>query len=135
MHVEPQRIKLTRIHASLPLGAGHVLRIAGIKRRAVRIARPRPIRFVPGHQARNLRAAFEARIDQPHRLELDKGRTVVVGVFGLAPYRLFAFNPEPRQVFIDRRFIFRPAADGIDVLDTQQQPPTFRARHISIEKH
>ena len=51
-------------------GYAHVLRIARIKRRAVGIARPGSLRLAACHQARNLGAALETRIDQAHGLEL-----------------------------------------------------------------
>ena len=94
----------------------------GIKRRAIGITRPAALRFARRDQSRDLAAAFEARIDQAHCLEPLKCRTVVAPVLGLPPHRGFPRNPEPRQVFVDRRFVFRPAAGRVDILDPQQEP-------------
>src|SRR5262249_44171607 len=41
---------------------------------------------------------------------------------------------EPRQVLIDRRFVLRPAARRVDVLDAQQEPAAGRAGHLEIDE-
>ena len=133
-HVEPQRVRHSGGHAAGALGGGHCLRIAGIKRRAVGIARPRRLRLALRHHPRHFGSAFEARIDDPHRIQPGQRRAVVAIVLGLPPHRLLPHEAEPSQVFVDGALVFPATARLIDVLDAQQQPSARSLRHIGIEQ-
>src|SRR4029079_2658372 len=103
-----------------------------IERRPVVITRPGSLRFTCGNQAYNLGAGFEARKNQAHYLEFGKGSAVVLIVLGLPTHSRSPLEPEPRQIFIDRGLIFRPAARRIDILDPQQQAPALCTCHLGI---
>src|SRR5499427_3342103 len=85
-----------------------------------------------GDQARDLAAALEARIDKS--LKPRERRAVIVEMRALAAHGLLPCDAEPRQVFIDRRFVLRPAARRVDILDAQQEPAAGRARHLEIDE-
>jgi hypothetical protein len=55
-------------------------------------------------------------------------------MLALPPHRLLPGNAEPLQILVDRRFVFRPRARRVDVLDAQQQPAAGLARHVVIEQ-
>src|SRR5215467_4024496 len=131
-HVEPQRIGLPRRHAPLALGGRQRARVAGVERRALGIARPGRMPLALGDEARDLDAALEARIEES--IEPREHRAIVVKMRALTAHRLLPGDAEPRQVFIDRRFVLRPAARRVDVLDAQQEPATGRARHLEIDE-
>jgi hypothetical protein len=133
-HVEAQRVRRSGGHPAGALGLGHRFRIAGIERRAIRIARPRGLRFPFRDQARDLGAAFKAGIDEPHGVELGERGAVIAIVLGLPPHRLFPGDAEPGQVLVNCRLEFGPAARRVDVLDAQQQPPARRLRPLGIEQ-
>src|SRR5215831_547425 len=59
---------------------------------------------------------------------------VFVVVLGLAAHRLLPGNAEPREVLIDRRLVFRPAARLVDILDAQQQPSVRGLRHAGVDE-
>src|SRR5262245_62248265 len=52
----------------------------------------------------------------------------------LPPHRRFPGNAKPREIFIDRRLIFRPAACRIDILDAQHEPAAVLTREVEIEQ-
>src|SRR5581483_3267701 len=99
-HVETQRILLAAFHAPPALVVAHRPRSAGIKRRSIRIARPR---LTLGDIARDFGAALETRIDQPHRLKLFERAPIIVEMFGLPTHRLLERNAEPYEVFVNPR--------------------------------
>src|SRR5262249_61664068 len=113
-HVESQRIWLARRHAPLALGGRERARIARVERRAIGIARPGRMHLALGDEARDLAAALEARIDKS--LKPRERRAVIVEKPALAAHGLLPGDAEPRQVFIDRRFVLRPAARRVDIL-------------------
>ena len=81
--------------------------------------------------ARDLGAAFEARIDQSLRLELCQRVAIGIEIVRLTPHRLFPADAEPSEIFIDRLLELGSAARRIDILDAQQEPPAEIARHIA----
>src|SRR5262245_64605653 len=85
-----------------------------------------------GDEARDLAAALEARIEES--IEPREHRAIVVEMRALATHRLLPGDAEPRQVFIDRGFVLRPAARRVDVLDAQQEPAAGRARPLEIDE-
>src|SRR5262249_40216362 len=87
-----------------------------------------------GDEARDLAAALEARIDQPHVGQSIERLLIRSEMLGLAPHRRFPREPEPRQVLIDRRLMLRAAARSVDVLDAQQQTSVRRTRHVGIDE-
>src|SRR3954447_11772879 len=58
-HVEPKRIRRTSVDEAVSLVGGQRSGVAGIERRAVGIARPRPIRLTRRNLPCDLGAAFE----------------------------------------------------------------------------
>ena len=52
----------------------------------------------------------------------------------LPPRGLLPGNTEPAEVLVDRGLVFGATADGVDVLDPQQQPPAALARHFVVEQ-
>src|SRR4029077_18913195 len=58
----------------------------------------------------------------------------VIVVFRLPPHGRFKGKSEPCQVFMDRRFVFRPAARRVVILDAQQQPSSRCLSHVGIEQ-
>src|SRR5262245_66316352 len=85
-----------------------------------------------GDEARDLAAALEARIDKS--LKPRERRAVIVEMRALAAHGLLPGDAEPRQVFIDRRFVLRPAARRVDILDAQQEPAAGRARPLQTDE-
>src|SRR5262249_2411913 len=118
-HVEPQRVWLAALHAPPAFGLRKRTRIAGIERRAVRVARPRRMPLPLSDKACDLAAGLEAGIDKA--IEPRQCSAVVVEMRALAPHRLLPLDAEPRQVFIDRLLVFPTAARHVDVLDAQQE--------------
>src|SRR2546430_1648926 len=84
--------------------------------------------------ARDLGAAFEARIDQSLRLELCQRVAIGIEIVRLTPHRLFPADAEPSEILVDRLLELRATARGIDVLDSQQKPPAEVARHLVIDQ-
>src|SRR6516164_8410157 len=121
-----------RRHAPPALGGRERTRVAGVERRAVGIARPGRMHLALGDEARDLAAALEARIEES--IEPRERRAIVVEMRALAAHGLLPSDAEPRQVFIDRGFVLRPAARRVDVLDAQQEPAAGRARHLEIDE-
>jgi hypothetical protein len=106
----------------------------GIKRYAVRIARPVPLPVALGDQRTDLAAAVETQIDQAHGFELIECGLIVREMLALAAYVLFPDDAEPVEVVVNRRLEFGPAARGIDVLDAQQKPSAELTRHVVIQE-
>ncbi len=134
LHVETQRVLLACIDTPGPLGCRHMLGVARIKRNAVGIARPRCLRLASSYQACNLSTTFETRIDQTYGVEPAERVVVIPPMFGLTANRLLRSDPQPRQVFVNCRFVFRPAACPVNILDAQQQAPIALACHIGIQQ-
>ncbi len=84
-HIEPQGKRLAGSDAAGALGGAQRFGGARIKRRAVGV--------LPCRHAGNLGAAFEAWINQSHRIELGQRRTVVVVMFGLLAHRQCKASP------------------------------------------
>ena len=82
------------------------------------------------HQARDLGAALEARIDEV--LELRERVPIGREMLGLAPHRLLPRDAEPGEVLVDRLLEFGTAARRVDVLDAQQEAAGQRARHLEV---
>ncbi len=133
LHIQSQSVGSAGFHPAPLFIRRNTLCVTGIKRRPVRIARPRCLRFTICNQSRNLSATLETRKDEAHGLELVQGGTIVRPVFGLTPHRPFPLEADPLQIFIDRGFEFRPATGLIDILDAQKQSPIFRFSHVGIE--
>ena len=53
-------------------------------------------------------------------------------MFRLPPYRLLPGDAEPAEILIDRGLELRPAPDGVDILDAQQQPAAAPAPQASM---
>ena len=52
----------------------------------------------------------------------------------LPPYRGFPVHAKPGKILVDRGLEFRPAPDGVDILDAQQEATAARAREIEIQQ-
>ena len=102
---------------------------SGIKRRPVRIAR-----LILSRGFGDLPARAGARIDEAERVEPFQRRGVIGEMLGLSAHGSLPIEPEPGEVFIYRRFIFRPRAEDIDVLDTQEEASVVLAREREIQK-
>src|ERR1700677_3094449 len=59
---------------------------------------------------------------------------MVAKVLALPPNVLFPADAEPSKVRVDRCFVLRPAADGIDVFDAQEEASAAFPRQIMIEQ-
>ena len=66
-------------------------------------------------------ACSVAGIDQSLRLQASQRAPIEVEVVGLASRGLSPFQPQPSQIFFDRRLEFRPASGDVDILYTQQE--------------
>jgi hypothetical protein len=53
---------------------------------------------------------------------------------GLPPHRRLPGDAEPGEIFIDGGLEFRPAADGVDVLDAEQKSSAGPARQVEIQQ-
>jgi hypothetical protein len=116
------------------LGDAHRFGCARIKRRAVRIARPRGICLACRNHSGDLGAALEAWIDQAHAFERGQRGAISVEMVGLPLHRLFPLKAEPGQVLVDRRLVLGSAARSVDILDAQQQPAARSPRHVGIQQ-
>ena len=55
-------------------------------------------------------------------------------MLALAAHRLLPRDAKPSEVLVDRSFVFGTAANGIDILDAQQQAAAHRPRHVEIDQ-
>ena len=128
LHVEAERMARAGVDQRPRFGR-IALAVGGrIERRSVRVARPLPA----GRGGLDLAAAHEGRIDQSHRRKPVDRRPVVGDVLRLAAHRLLPGKPQPAELVADRRFVFRPAAGGIGVLDPEQEAPAGRLGEIEV---
>src|SRR5262249_59389577 len=107
---QPRRVGLAGLGAALARGRRELAAAPGIKRRAVRVARPTAEPLALSDQGGDLTAGLEARIEQAQRIELVQRRLVVGEMLALPPHRLLPGDSKPGQVFVDRRLAFRPRA-------------------------
>lgn len=75
--------------------------------------------------ALNIGARTEAGIQHILFSQLPYRSFIISQVRGLAAHRLVPRQAEPSEVLNDGRFIFRPAAAEVDILDAQQESPTL----------
>ncbi len=108
--------------------------MARIKRRTVRIARPRARSLAFGHQRGDLGTALETRVQQPLPFEHRQRGAIVVEMLALLAHRLLPFDAEPGEVLEDRLLVFGAAARLVDVLDAQQQAPARGSGHVEIQE-
>jgi hypothetical protein len=134
VHGQPQRERRAGSQPPFPLAGGKRLCRARIERRAVGIARPRPLRLARLHQGCNLGATLKTRIEQPERGQPVERRPIIGKMVRLPPNRRLPGYPEPAEVLTDRRFEFGPAAGRVDVLDPQQKPSPDPLRGIEIQQ-
>ena len=101
------------------------------------VKRPiRPLRRRPrcGHFARDISAGAETGINQAARSKPIQYRAIFGKMGGLAAFCAIPIQPKPAQILKYRGLIFRAAARGIDILNSQQKAPARRARAAPGEK-
>ena len=76
-----------------------------------------------GDRFGDLAARAEAAINQAAFDQPFEQARIFLHVRGLAAHWLFPFETQPRQVLVDRRFVFLPRAALVDVLDPEQEAP------------
>ena len=82
----------------------------------------------------DLRPGAEAGIDRPHPVECLERPDVIVHMLGLAPDSGLPAEAEPFEVLVDRRFVFRPAAARVDILDAQQETAALPGERLREER-
>src|ERR1700736_5780874 len=110
------------------------MRVAGIKRSAIGIARPAALRVAFGNHPGDLAAAFKARVEETQAVQARERRAIVVEMRALAADRLFPGQPQPFEILIDGLLELRPAERAINVLYAQQELPARGSRHVKIDQ-
>ena len=117
VHGESQREGFSRFAAALTFGRGQSPRAARVDRHAIWIARPAALPIELRRQRGKLATAFKARIEQTLRFKARDRRLIIGKMLALPAHRLLPADAEPAQVLVDRLFVFRAAALGIDIFD------------------
>lgn len=98
----------------------------GINRRSVRVAPPGCLCDV--------RSAAKTGIYKSCGCNALERRDVICGVLALPPRRSPKTKAEPEEIFLNRRFILRPASAPIQILEAQQQAPVQRLGNTLVHQ-
>ena len=130
-HIEPPTIRRAFPHQLFSPAVGQIAIQAGIKRCAIRVARP--VFFVL-NGGQNLAPRRPAWIDQALRAQCVQSRLVNLKARRLHHDRFGPTQPQPFKVLINAFDKMRPRASDINIFNTQKKLPARRARGTRADK-